>query len=106
MSPMGAKMVADLSGPDSRWPVVTGASKRGWGVAVIGKNHVRLTNTQPYAPFVEARGGKRKRKAQKGKKAKKRPGPARATLKKGIKPLVQTLEKRVTSKLRAGGLRG
>ena len=104
--PMGEEMASELSGGASRWPSVTGASKRGWGVVVIGPNHVRLANTEDYAPFVEARGAKRTRKAQAGKTARKRPGPARTTLKKGIRPLVETLEGVVTATLRRRGLRG
>ena len=96
---MGEEMVRTMSG-SPQWPTDTGASGRGWGVVKTGKNHVRLTNTQKYAPFVEARGGKRKRKAQAGKTARKRPGPARTTLKKSVKPLTATLEAVVTRRLR------
>ena len=105
--PMATEMVRDLRGGGSRWPVgATGASKRGWGVMVIRGNHVRLTNSQAYAPFVEARGITRKRKARGGTKPRKRPGPARTTLRKGLKPLVATLEKVVGDRLRRGRFGG
>ena len=54
---LGEQVVNALESPSSEWPVDSGDSKAGFGYEVDDGN-VRLTNTEDYAPIVEARMGK------------------------------------------------
>ena len=64
---LGAEAVAIVEGATG-WPVRTGASRAGFafayegaGLLGAGDTEVALTNTEPYAPYVEARTGAARR---------------------------------------------